>query len=189
MERKSKPQTEVRFIKLTQGQVAIVDADDYDLLNSRKWCTSKHRDLFYAHRKEGGRTIQMHRQILNAPKDLYCDHINHNGLDNRRANLRLCTPSQNCQNQLPQAGFSSIYKGVSRLGNRWRAVIKLDGRYISIGSFDNQLDAAIAYDEKAIELFGEFACLNFFFYPEIRTWLEQSYLFDPTRYQTACLCR
>ncbi len=136
-----------------------------------------------------GRTIEMHRQILNAPAGLLCDHKNHNGLDNRRANLRLCTPSQNSQNQLPRAGFSSIYKGVSREKNKWRADIRLNGRPIFIGYFDDQIDAAIAYDDMAIELFGEFACLNLDFHPEITSWLKDSYLFDPTHYKTACLCR
>ncbi len=182
-------ESNAKLIPLTQGRVAIVDAADYQQLNEHKWYALKDSGRFYARRTENGRAIEMHRQILNAPEGLLCDHKNHNGLDNRRANLRLCTPSQNSQNQLPRAGGSSIYKGVSRENNRWRADIQLNGRHIFIGYFDDQLDAAIAYDDMAIELFGEFACLNLDFHPEIKSWLQDSYLFDPTHYETLCLCR
>jgi hypothetical protein len=111
---------------------------------------------------------------------MYCDHINHNGLDNRRANLRLCTPQQNSFNQRPRRNSTSIYKGVSWNSEvrKWKAEIKHNGRTISIGYFEKEQDAAIAYDDYAAELFGEFAWLNHRHRPEIRQWLNETHLFN-----------
>jgi len=174
---------EYRLIPLTQGLFTVVDADDYERLSGRKWHTSCTCGCFYAHRSEHGKTISMHREILNVPAGLYCDHKNHNGLDNRRCNLRICTAAQNQHNRKPQAGGTSSYKGVSwkRASRKWLATICYRGRKIYIGSYDYEADAAIAYDDMAIELFGEFACLNFQYRPEVREWLQQSFFFQPTR--------
>lgn len=165
-------------IPLTQGQFAIVDADDYEKLSQYKWHVSGKGDMLYACRTENRRTIMMHRQILNAPADMHCDHINHNGLDNRKANLRLCTPQQNACNRRPLE-CTSKYKGVhwDSLSRKWRAEIRHNGQKIHIGYFDYELDAAIAYDDYAIELFGEFAYLNCAHRPEIQTWLRETHLF------------
>lgn len=116
----------------------------------------------------------MHRAVLfaavrprrngSAPKGLICDHKNHDGLDNRRSNLRLCTPSQNSQNRRKQPGCASRHKGVclsGRLKNKWQAAIWLNGIRINLGHFDNELTAGIAYDRMAGKLFGDFAYLNF----------------------------
>ncbi|MFA5783567.1 MAG: AP2 domain-containing protein [Phycisphaerae bacterium] len=168
-------------IALTQGYFAIVDADDYEQLNKYKWHVRVDRtptSRGYAYRSEGKTKIAMHRQILNAPQQLYCDHINHDGLDNRRANLRLCTPQQNACNRKPLERTSK-YKGVyrSRGNKKWRAEIRNNGRKIHIGYYYYEKDAAIAYDDWAIELFGEFAYLNFPYRPEIEHWLAQTRLF------------
>jgi hypothetical protein len=94
------------------------------------------------------------------------DHINHDGLDNRRANLRLATPSQNLGNKRPQRGGSSPYKGVSLqtswhpIGRPWKASIDIDGRTKSIGYFATEVEAANAYDEAAIAKWGDFALTN-----------------------------
>ncbi len=175
--------TEHRVIPLTQGKFTIVDAEDYDRLAQHKWYVSDNRGLFYAQRRQNGRTIRMHRVILNVPTGLVCDHKNHNTLDNRRCNLRICTPAQNRYNQLPGTGGTSRYKGVywDKDVRKWRARIQHQGRMIHIGYYDYEADAAIAYDDTAIELFGEFACLNFNYHPEIRLWLQATYLFEPTR--------
>ena len=107
-----------RKIPLSQGKFAMVDEKDYGELLQYKWYATNQRDHFYAARnkiKNGRRTyMTMHRQIMKCPKDMVVDHINHNGLDNRRTNLRAVTAQQNSWNAKKQRGkFSSRYKGVS----------------------------------------------------------------------------
>ncbi len=164
-------------IPLTQGYFAIVDADDYEYLSQYKWHVKIKGNRRYAYRTQGGKCIAMHRQILNAPPGMHCDHINHDGLDNRRANLRLCTPQQNACNRKPLER-TSRYKGVFWCyeKKRWRAEIRHNGRLIHIGYFDYEADAAIAYDDYAAELFGEFAWLNHRHRPEVQDWLAQTRL-------------
>ncbi len=163
------------LIPLTQGKFAIVDAEDYDWLVRYKWYATKAKNTFYACRVEGGKTIKMHREIMRAPKGLVCDHINHNGLDNRKRNLRLCTHAQNCYNQRGGATGTSKYKGVSwdKRSSKWSARIRCNGKLYNLGDFDNQMEAAMTYDDKAVELFGEFAWLNFPERIELRKWIEK----------------
>ena len=177
-----------RVITLTQGKFTIVDADDYERLSEHKWYAAKTKGgRFYAARNvvrsAGRRMVLMHREIMNPPPGMVCDHKNHNTLDNRKSNLRICTPAQNAYNQLPKANGTSRYKGVHwrKDHQKWQASIFHDGRRIHIGYYDYEADAAIAYDDMAIDLFGEFACLNFDHRPEIRLWMEATYLFCPTR--------
>ena len=151
-------------IKLTFGKYAIVDADDYGWLGQYNWCTVKKSQTWYAYTFTiDGKRLSMHRLVTNAPKRMLVDHINHNGLDNRKPNLRLCTHQQNQRNKRPQRGGSSKYKGVSWCKSRmkFRAMIWNNGKSIYLGSFESEIDAAKAYDKKAKELFGEFAYLNF----------------------------
>jgi hypothetical protein len=105
----------------------------------------------------------MHRYIMKVPKGLVCDHINHNGLDNRKSNLRICTRQQNTYNQRSQKGGSSKYKGVdwNKRQKKWRARIYYKRKFYYLGYFDNEVDAAKSYDKKAKEFFKEFACPNF----------------------------
>ena len=103
----------------------------------------------------------MHREIINAPAGMQIDHINGNGLDNRKANLRLCNNAQNQQNRRKRSRATSLFKGVGWHDNRWRARITVNGKQIEIGRFKSEFLAAEAYDQKAIELFSEFANLNF----------------------------
>ncbi len=123
-----------RLIPLTQGQFAIVDAEDYDRLARHKWCAVKGRDTFYAKRVSKERVVSMHREIMRAPNGVVCDHKNHDGLDNRKSNLRLCTSAQNQYNKRVKQGCSSRYKGVSRRGDykRWRARIGFNGKRIHL---------------------------------------------------------
>ncbi|MBN1124206.1 MAG: HNH endonuclease [Sedimentisphaerales bacterium] len=104
----------------------------------------------------------MHRLIARPPDGMVVDHIDHNGLNNTRANLRVCTPQQNSRNRRSQSGRSK-YKGISydKRYKRWKARIRFQNKYIHIGTFRDEARAARAYDAKAAELFGEFACLNF----------------------------
>jgi hypothetical protein len=160
-----------RKIKLTQGKFAIVDQEDYEKLNAHKWrAHSNHNIAFYAVRMTGysingkRKTIQMHREIMRPADDLFVDHINHDGLDNRKINLRIVTPAQNNYNCRKRKGeHSSKYKGVSldKREKRWRADISYKCKRIHLGYFDNEEEAAKAYDEAAKELYGEYAVLNF----------------------------
>ena len=107
----------------------------------------------------------MHREILNAPAGVLVDHINHNGLDNRKANLRLATRAQNCWNRKKpkMRKCASRFKGVGwHKGNKkWVSRIRFNGRRISIGYFNDEVEAAKSYDEAAKKYHGEFAVLNF----------------------------
>ena len=158
-------------IPLTQGKIALVDDEDYERVNQYKWCAVRYGDNFYANRNGGkagklNRTfiVKMHREVLGDPADMIVDHINHNGLDNRKANLRIVTKEQNLWNSRKNISYgTSIYKGVTffKRDNRWRAYITYKKKHIFIGSFPDEQAAAKAYDEKAKQLFGEFAYLNF----------------------------
>ena len=154
----------MKQIPLTQGQIALIDDEDFARISKHKWCASRTRyNTFQAVRGKLGKTILMHRQIMKAPIGLVVDHINHNQLDNRRVNLRLATISQNCMNQRPQKKLlSSCFKGVYRhkIYKTWTAYITKDGKRIYIGAFGSEIEAAKAYDKAAKELFGEFAHLN-----------------------------
>ncbi|MHC4546375.1 MAG: HNH endonuclease [Planctomycetota bacterium] len=100
---------------------------------------------------------------MRAPKGVLVDYINHNGLDNRKSNLWLCTNAQNCYNQRANANGTSKYKGVNwhKCSRKWSARIRCDGKFYNLGDFEDEMEAAMTYDKKVKELFGEFACLNF----------------------------
>ena len=158
------PDAAVRYIPLTRGRYAIVDAEDYPALAKYKWHAqlSKNGTVCYAVRNVGRKTIMMHREIMKPPAGFVVDHINHNGADNRRCNLRVCTQAENVRNCRGR-GTGSRYKGVRprREQNKWQARIAINGRGESIGCFDSEIEAALAYDLRAIVLFGQFAYLNF----------------------------
>ncbi|KKK63726.1 hypothetical protein LCGC14_2991400 [marine sediment metagenome] len=157
-----------KLIPLTQGKYTIVDEKNYDMLSKHTWYAKCECGIWYAVREirdaEGKRTTQrMHRYILNCPKGKDVDHKNHNGLDNRESNIRICTNSQNQQNQRPCRGGSSKYKGVSfrKDTNRWTAHIKNGGKLINLGNYGTEIEAAKIYDEVAKKHFREFARTNF----------------------------
>jgi len=161
-----------RKIPLTQGKYAIVDPEDYKELAKYEWYAKRCERRFYAERwgkaKQGsgvkGTGVKMHQVIMGTVKGKVIDHINHNGLDNRKANLRFATAQQNSWNKRKQEGsYSSKYKGVHRVKSekKWRARITCNGRVIYIGRFDDERAAAMAYDAKAKEMFGDYASLNF----------------------------
>ncbi len=160
--------TETRTIQLTQGQVAIVDAADYEWLSQYKWhAFCNQGGKWYAARgvrlSETSNTVYMHRAILGAPSDMEIDHINGEGLDNRRENLRLALIGQNRRNARKRKDNTSGYKGVyyDKERDKWCANIHFEHKAIFLGRFDTPKDAAYAYDAAAKELHGEFAQLNF----------------------------
>ncbi len=150
----------MKEIKLTKGFTAQIDDEDYDFLNQWKWYVYIDRIYCYAIRKDNktGKRIKMHRIIAHAPDNMLVDHIDHNGLNNQKSNLRICT---NTQNQWNMRGRRNGLKGVSIEKYCFRAGIKYQGKTIHLGSFKTEIEAAKAYDKKAKELFGEFAFLNF----------------------------
>ena len=152
----------MKTIPLTQEQFAIVDDEDFDWLNKFKWCAEKNKNTFYAARGRNKKRVLMHREILNPLPKMQIDHRNGNGLDNRRYNLRVCTDSENKFNQTKR-GCLFRYKGVrlAPKSRRWEARIQFNKKRLSLGLFIIEIDAALAYDKKAKELFGEFARTNF----------------------------
>lgn len=163
------PITEISLIPLSQGKVAIIDRGNFDRLNQWQWYAMKSRQTFYAVRNygylEAGRQRQgkilMHRNIMGTPKGLKTDHANHDGLYNRKYNLRVCTAGENQFNKLPNKNCKSQYKGVYHTGYKWAARIRHDSKAIWLGSHTSEIDAAKAYDQAAMAHYGEFAYLNF----------------------------
>lgn len=154
----------MKRIKLTQGQYALVDDDDFEPLNVYKWHFQRNGFGGRARRylKEcGNKNVYMHREIMKAPSYLQVDHINGNPLDNRKENLRLCTNSQNTMNARPQKGRK--YKGVTwhKSSRKWRALITVNKKQLYLGQYDSDAEAAKAYDKAAIVYFKEFARINF----------------------------
>ena len=152
-----------KLIPLTQDKFAIVDAEDYEWLNQHKWHVLKHGRTEYAGSYQDGKYIKMHRVLLSAPAGLVVDHRDGNGLNNRKSNLRLCTHQENIYNQRPRLGAKSRFRGVCwhKRRRRYEARIQKEGKRYSLGSFADEIEAAVVYDIKAMELFGEFAYFNF----------------------------
>jgi|GEM_PF-36144 len=142
---------------------ALVDPDDYRKLSEYPWQYVRNKSgNYYGARIEGGKIVYMHRQIMNAPAGKIIDHKDRNGLNNTKSNLRLATIAENNRNRKRLKGASK-YRGVSRIKNRnkWRASITYNYRRIHLGHFDNEEDAARAYDAAAQIYHKEFAVLNF----------------------------
>ncbi len=156
-----------RRIPLSMGKFAIVDPRDFDRLSKYKWHAHKGPRTWYAvHSLTNGRTaprknLQMHNLVIKVPPGMFSDHINHNGLDNRAANLRPVTHTQNVWHRRKFNKPSlSKYKGIDRPkgSTRWRARIRVNGKRIYLGSFKTQIQAAKAYDKAAKKHHGQFAC-------------------------------
>lgn len=152
----------MKKINLTKGQVAIVDDNRFDELNNKKWYAHKRSNTFYAVRCERKKAIHMHHQVTGF-KYAMIDHINGDGLDNRECNLRPCTRSENGINSRIYKNNKSGLRGVfwHKRDKKWHTYIRKNGTPFFIGYFDDKEEAGRAYRKKAIELFGEFAVLNF----------------------------
>lgn len=158
----------MKEIKLTQGKVALVDDEDFDYLNQFKWYAREYDHTFYACRavpigNSKQKVVRMHRVILGLTEaKTLVDHKDHNGLNNQRNNLRTATPLDNAANR---KGFgSSKYLGVTLSARNakkpWVSRVHKGSTSFHLGYFKNEVDAALAYNKKAQELFGEFANLN-----------------------------
>jgi len=165
-----------KHISLTQGKVAIVDDDDYEWLSQWKWYAYKGALSWYAARnvqRERGTQrqirITMHRQILGLKQDdgKETDHINNKGVDNRRANIRICTHQQNSSNKKKRSWHkgtlpTSQYKGVcwSKSNQKWHSQLVINGKHAHLGFYNDEIEAAKAYNDEAIRRFDNFAQIN-----------------------------
>lgn len=154
-------------IPLTQGYFATVDDEDFEYLSQWSWYVVKKSRNFYAVRgvlsKGKRKTIFMHREIMECDPNEIIDHINQNGLDNRKSNLRKCNKSQNSMNTKKRetSKYKGVYKdkGPGRI-KRYKAHIHVNKKRICLGIFLTAEEAAIAYNDAALKYHGEFACLN-----------------------------
>jgi hypothetical protein len=153
------------------GKIITVDDGDYESVSRFKWYEKKGKKNIYAYTtltmgRISGKlkcaSIGLHQLIMRPPKGMDVDHRNHNGLDCRRENMRICTRSQNIAHSRKKTG-SSRFKGVFwvEVLRKWRSRIKVNYKGIHLGVFIDEVKAARAYDKAALEYFGEFAYTNF----------------------------
>lgn len=149
----------MKLIPLTQGKSAMVDDEDYDWLMTWKWYansmgTKTHYAVSSLPRSEGHGIFLMHRLLLVYPSNgLMVDHINHNGLDNQKSNLRIVTRRQNAENR--RRSHSSKYPGVcwEKRAKKWMSSAQCNGRNITIGRFHTEIEAAIARQNFVVNLY------------------------------------
>lgn len=153
----------MKEITLTQGYVALVDDEDYEDLMRVNWyaciCSGK---VYARHSLPNSKKIFMHRYLIKCEGKEQVDHIDSNGINNQRSNLRKCTHQQNVCNRSKAKTTTSIYLGVhwKKDRNKWRAAIKSNDSLTHLGYYQNQEEAALAYNKAAISIHGEFAKLN-----------------------------
>ena len=169
MNRKPKPiriEGEVAYVTLTKGKEAIIDSCDIGTVKEFGWHALSPADLFYAARGVhiGGKkkVLLMHREIIGAEKGVHVDHINGNGLDNRRLNLRIASHAQNMRNRKINANNKTGFKGVSfdKKYNKYMPCIRINGKTKHLGSYDTAEEAYSAYCKASAELHGEFGRLK-----------------------------
>jgi len=148
----------IAFVPLTQGFQAIIDKDDVGLVSNHNWCVLQTKKSIYACRKANGTTVFLHRVILDAPSGHSVDHIDGDGLNNRRANLRLATRAENNRNRKIGSDNSSGLKGVSfhKHAKKWQAQIRIEGKQVHLGYFREPAEAHKAYSEASLKHHGDF---------------------------------
>lgn len=153
---------DVGYLALSRGRVALIDAELMPLAMQFCWSYTESCGVGYAQASlPGGKKLKLHHLIKGSPlPGFVVDHINHDGLDNRRCNLRLVTPAQNSHNCRTPRHSSTGYKGVTARRGRYRAVLMHLGRKLHLGDYDEPWEAAYAYNEQAYALRGDFAYLN-----------------------------
>ena len=154
----------MKKIMALNGQEASVSDDDFELVSQFRWSASRKKSGkggYYFLTKKDRKTLYMHRLVMGAVAGQEIDHINGDPSDNRRENLRFCTRGQNSANRSysPKSGFRGVYK--QPYGNTWQVKICANRKFIRGGNFRDPIEAAKKYDELAVELFGQFATLNF----------------------------
>lgn len=150
-------------IDLGNGDVGLIDLADVDLASHYEWYASRATGIRYvvANDPINRRQISMHRYLMQPCAGESVDHINGNGLDNRRSNLRICSHKENTRNRRKHAPSASRFKGLfRRKGGRWGVCIKQNGLRLHLGTFDDEERAARQYDRAARVLFGRFAKTN-----------------------------
>ena len=151
----------MKKIPLTRGKFALIDDVDFDTINAKKWTfTSGGYAAHYYRIGKKVKSFRMHRFLLDPPRHMEIDHINRNGLDNRRCNLRICTREENARNVAGRAKWRR-FKGVRKTKKGWFATICFHGQHFRKGPFTRSVVAAITYDHWAKVYHGEFASLNF----------------------------
>lgn len=155
---------DVAYVPLTKGYEAIIDAADVDCVSKYSWCCSIHTGKPYARRSmrrdNGSKSgVFIHQELIGSTSGLDIDHINGNGLDNRRSNLRLATRSQNMMNRKKQANNTSGHRGVSwqKQKRKWRAIIWASGCKTYLGDFKDIEEAHAAYVSASLRLHGPFS--------------------------------
>lgn len=153
------------------SKVFIIDTEDLPRVQEHKWYILEHRGGYLrvvaskykdiTTRIMPPRGMKLSRFLLNVTDPTtFVDHINHNTLDNRKSNLRVCTNAENSRNQILSSNNTSGYKGVTKAGNRWVAKISFNGKLIHLGTYNTPEEAAQAYDIAAKALHKDFALLN-----------------------------
>jgi hypothetical protein len=156
----------MKEIQLTRSMVALVDDDDFDRISKHEWYARIDRYTYYAVRETRSNghkhTILMHREILNTPFGLLTDHRDRNGLNNQKSNIRICTIAENNKNVNIRKDSSCGIKGVTfkKREKKWSAQIGIGGKIKWLGYFNTPEDAALAYDNANIRLYGEFQSPN-----------------------------
>lgn len=145
-------------VMLTYGFTAIVDAADEELVSAYRWRVYFGHGTVYA---KNIHNLAMHRLIMNAAPGEIIDHRDGNGLNNTRENLRICLVRENSRNQKLHRENRAGFKGIYQYGRGYRAQISVDRRKHNLGNYATAEAAALAYDQAAIRLHGEFARLNF----------------------------
>jgi len=143
----------------------LVDEDDVEKVSEYTWSISLTNGRMYikGYISDSLNKVYIHRLITNCPKDKLVDHINHNVLDNRKINLRICNSSENTQNCVKHRdGVTSKYKGVHYCNSikKYISQIRCNGKRYHVGIFNTEYEAAMAYNKKAIELHKDFAFIN-----------------------------
>jgi len=162
----------MKLLKLTNNKQTLLDDQDYEWTKRFIWKARKQGHNYYAYTHGGPNSelrknviqssIALHRELLGLDflDKRQVDHINGNGLDNRRFNLRVCTALENTWNRHVKSKTSK-YKGIHKKGKRWSARIKIGKSYKHLGYYNTDIEAALAYDKAATKYFKEFAKTNF----------------------------
>lgn len=154
---------DLAYISLTQGYEAVIDVADVSIVEDRNWCFDNKKTSGYAVstvcKKDGkSTTLLLHRLLMNPSFNLVVDHIDGNGLNNRRSNLRICSTAENSRNQRIKLKNTSGFKGVSwhKRTQKWQSHIRRDGKGYNLGHFNTPEDAYAAYCQSSDKLHGEF---------------------------------